>query len=325
MKNVKNLNIIVSLNHEVSRRVTNSILKSPLKIRGSDEDIYVPQAELTQKVGLNNSHLEIILTEKEYDKLIARYVNIGSFEDWLNLIFKRDMHSLVSLRSSFLEESSNNNLAKIKNTLQKEKKINVIFTIIIDDLEDLLIRRFLSARYQIESKFSNRNLNSFYESKFRIQMIKSIQCMKDIVSLFGMSHVNFIHKSQYTNSKCDKYFSRKLSNLCNTEPSVFNSVKIGEYDMNSIFFNYLKQVIENKNMSIREEISEIKKVLAKYNLQTENPLDQLNEEHLKEIRSNANEMLLISKINSPKKILSIGHENCKTEIEYIENSALLQE
>jgi len=320
---MRSLNIIVALNHEVSRGIANSISSNYLKMLAFDKSICLPQVELTETVGLERGHFEIILTRSEYQQFIEKYTNTGKFENWLNLVFEKNTSALISLRSSFLEQSSKNDLILIKQALQKQKYSKIKFIIILDDLKDLLMRRFLSARYQIESKFSNKNLNCFYENRFKKQILQSVGCIERIIDLFGIENVNFMYKTEHTNPKFDQCFSEKFSKLCNIQFPVFDSVKIGEYDLNSIFFNYLNKSIEDKEVDIRKEILELKKLSIKYNLQTKNSINELNPIHLKEIKKMENKLFLISKINSPKKILSIEHNRLKSEIEYIENNSLL--
>jgi len=312
MKSQKEINIIVVLDHNYFYKISHNIINNSIVNNTSVSGICLPQESLVKEFGLPMSLFGTILTKYEYDRFIKNKNNQVEFKDFLELLIKTSElnKKTIVVRSSFLEMSTINDLKNIKLLFNTKHGFDIKFTIVLDDLIDLLIGRFLSSMYQISSEFRNSDINSFYKNMFKPAIEKYINRTKQILEIFGENNLNFIYQDKRALKKAEKDSEFELSKLIGIEERMLKFEKKEEHEINSLFIDYLRCSLLDKKVDIREEITNIRDLSKKYKIHNRSGFKNLNLPNLEEINKLSLEMQSISKIPIIKKILIIKNEIC---------------
>jgi len=314
MESEKKINIIVVLDHQYFHKVShNMISQSVINTTSTSGGICLPQVSLVKDSGLPMSLFGTILTRSEYDRFIKNKKNKVNFEDFLELLITSSElnKKTIVVRSSFLEMSTASDLKILKHVFNTKHGFDIEFTILLDDLIDLLIFRFSSSMYQISSQFRNSDINSFYKNLFKPSIRKCTNNIKEILEIFGKNNLNFIHQCGYPYNIAEKDSEFELSELIGIDKSMLKFERKQEHEINLLFMDYLKCSAIDKKVDIREEIREIKKLSEKYKIHNRPSFKNLNLVNLEEINKLSLEIELISKMPITKKVLIIKNEICQ--------------
>ncbi len=301
----KQIHLIISLNHELTHKVANSVINSY-----NAPKFDMPQADLAKEIGLDMSHFGVILTRMLYDgsvkKNFFRENKPPQFETFLkNICDKNQNEKLFFLRSCFLEKNKKNDLIVIKNVLNEQLGYEIKFTIILDDLINLLNTRFLSKMYQIPSNFRFSQIQSFYKHMFSNEIKKSIQCMANIIDIFGEENTKFIYLDQV--AKTENATANALKQIGLSESKILER---NVPEINPIFIKYLNCCALENELNIHGEIRQLQEIYKKYNLENKTQLKYLSLDIVIEIENFYQEIELISKVKNIQKISIIKDNQC---------------
>ena len=312
MKSQKEINVIVVLDHKYFHKISHSIINDSIVNDTSKRDTCLPQQNLVKESGLPMPLFGTILTRYEYDRFIKNKNNEIEFEDFLELLIQSSElnKKTIVVRSSFLEMSTINDLKNLKLLFNTKHGFDIKFTIVLDDLIDLLICRFLSSMYQIPSQFRHSDVNSFYKNIFKPSIEKCTNRIKQILEIFGENNLNFIYQDKRALKKAEKDSEFELSKLIGINESMLKFETKEEHEINLLFIDYLRCSALDKKVDIREEIRNIKDLSKKYKIHDKPSFKNLDLSNLEEINKLSLEMQSISKMPIIKKILVIKNEIC---------------
>ena len=301
----KQIHLIISLNHELTHKVASSVINSY-----NTSKFHMPQADLIKEIGLDMSHFGVILTRMFYERSVKRNFfrenKAPKFETFLKIICEKNQNEkLFFLRSCFLEKNKKNDLITIKRIFNEDLGYDIKFTIILDDLINLLNTRFLSRLYQIPSNFRFSQIQSFYRHMFANEIKKSIECMANIVDIFGEENIKFIYLDQVTKTENIAFDAIKQIGLSESK-----IVERNESEINPIFIKYLNCCVSENQLNIHKEIHQLQQVCKKYKLEKKSQLNDLSLDIMIEIENFYQKIESISKVKNVEKISIIKDNQC---------------
>lgn len=301
----KQIHLIISLNHELTNKVANSVINSY-----NTPKFHMPQADLIKEIGLDMSHFGVILTRMFYDRSVKpnffKENKAPKFETFLKTICEKNQNEkLFFLRSCFLEKNEKNDLIAIKRILNEDLKYDIKFTIILDDLINLLNTRFLSRMYQIPSNFRFSQIQSFYKHMFSNEIKKSIQSMINIIDTFGEENIKFTYLDQI--AKTENATADVLKQIGLSESKI---TKREDAEINPIFIKYLNCCALENQLNMNNEITQLQQVCKKYKLEKKSQLNDLSLDNMIEIENFYQKIESISKVKNVEKISTIKDNQC---------------
>ena len=260
----KKLNIVIPLNYDLCQVMAGFFIKKLKKDSIEKKSINLCQNFLFEDTNkplhfainfLSNEDFESFLSfggQQFHPKLKFVKNNLDFLSIFQEELFSKDNNILYS-SDWFLEKSSGDFLANLKNKLVDDLKLDVNITIIFEDFFDLIRYRFFSAFRSFYAGFNYFHINEF-TTNYEIPRIKStISSMQKIVSLFGKENFNFIYrKRDLFRDNFPKESWGKILNCLQLEDSDFIEdfleidIKKTGLTVNPLFNEYYHEIFEKK-------------------------------------------------------------------------------